>query len=227
MESIGSSNAPPSRSIASAAKLSIAAYIVFLLILAALHVIKSEVDPTWETTSIYARGKNGWIMQVNFAIQAFSYAALFVAIKSDVKKLYGRIGLGLLVLAAVGALVGGIFVSDPMQTPQDELSTSGTWHGIGAGLALWFLPIAALLINLSLRKNPAWASARKLLLYTAGLPLLGVVIFMVAVAPSGGDYGPGVNIGWPERLVTLFYGAWLVAVAWHAIRLRDSATSQL
>jgi hypothetical protein len=37
---------------------------------------------------------------------------------------------------AVGTVVGGIFVADPIDTPQDQLSTSGTLHGLGAGLAL-------------------------------------------------------------------------------------------
>ena len=52
--------------------------------------------------------------------------------------------------------------------------------------------------------------ARRVLLWTAGLPLFGFLYFAVYSAifvfPSGpGAYGPGVNIGWPPRFAFLTY----------------------
>lgn len=88
------------------------------------------------------------------------------------------------------------------------------------------LPFAALLINLSLaRKNQAWATARRALLWTAGLPLLGLVGFLVHLAifviPLGDASGPGVPIGWPPRFLFLTYMVWLITLAWQAIRVRS------
>jgi len=56
--------------------------------------------------------------------------------------------------------------------------------------------LSALLINLNLAwKNPAWAPARRALLWTAGIPLLGLAGFIVHMIifliPLGDDaYGP-------------------------------------
>ncbi len=210
-----------------AAKLSIAGSIGFLVVLALLHLIKSDVDPSWETSSIYARGDLGWIMQLNFIVLAASYVALFVAVKSQIKNIYGRIGLAILLLCAVGTAIGGIFVSDPMETAQTALSTSGSLHGMGAGLALWLLPIATLLINLSLiRKNAAWANSRKPLLWTISLPFVALIVFMgiamSAAAANGGNFGPGVNIGWIERIVAIVYVAWQVVLSKQILEKLDA-----
>ncbi len=45
-----------------AANVSFAAAAIFLLLLAALHVIKPEFDPSWRFVSEYAIGRHGWII---------------------------------------------------------------------------------------------------------------------------------------------------------------------
>ncbi len=89
------------------------------------------------------------------------------------------------------------------------------------------LPFAALLINLNVaRKNQAWATARRALLWTAGLPLLGLLGFLahlaIFVIPLGNNaYGPGIPIGWPPRFLFLTYMVWLITLAWQALKLRS------
>lgn len=118
------------------------------------------------------------------------------------------------------------------RAPQRGLSTIGALHAICGSSALLFLPLAALLINSSLAfSNPAWATARPALLWTAGLPLLGLVgslvHFAVFVIPLGEDaYGPGVPLGWPPRLLLLTYMGWLVTLAWQALRLSRHAAQE-
>jgi hypothetical protein len=95
--------------------------------------------------------------------------------------------------------------------------------------ALMLLPFAALLINLSLAlKNQAWGTARRVLLWTAGLPLLGLIGFLVHltifVIPLEVEYGPGVPLGWPPRFLFLTYMVWLITLAWQAIRVRSLET---
>jgi hypothetical protein len=58
--------------------------------------------------------------------------------------------------------------------------------------------------------------------------MLGLVAFSVAmvnVVPVDDNntprYGPGVNIGWPNRVLLLIYMAWMTTLAWQAIKLRD------
>src|SRR5947209_16675464 len=109
----------------------------------------------------------------------------------------------------------------PMHFP---LSIRGTLHVIFGTTQLVLLPFAAILINISLaRKSETWCRARRILLWTAGVPLLGFLSFMVYtvvfVAPLGpGAYGPGVNIGWPPRFAFFTYMIWVLTLAWQAIR---------
>ena len=194
-----------------AARLSIAAVITYQVILIALIFIRPDLDPSWHTISEWAIGPYGWIMSMAFLISAMSYAALFVMLKSQIRGILGRIGLGILLICVIGTVGVGVFTTDPLETPWNALSTTGTLHLIFGSSALMLLPITALLINLSLAlKNKAWLSARRVLLWTAGLPLLGLAgfltytaIFVVPLGPHA--YGPGVNIGWPPRFALLTY----------------------
>jgi hypothetical protein len=112
------------------------------------------------------------------------------------------------------------------------LSTRGTLHVIFGTSQLALLPFAALLINLSLaRKSQTWARARRVLLWTAGLPLCGFGAFVlysaIFVFPLGTQaYGPGVNIGWPPRVAFFTYMLWLVTLAWQAIGCSDQGRAE-
>ncbi len=220
-------NPPPVTAIPlAAARLAIAAVLTYQVLLIALIFIRPDLDPSWHTISEWAIGRYGWLMVLAFLISALSYGSLFVAIKSQIRGVWGRIGLGVLLVCTIGTVGVGVFVTDPMPlTPQHGVSTRGVLHVIFGTSALMLLPFAALLINLSLaRQNRAWATARRALLWTAGLPLLGLVgssvHLAVFVVPLGDDaYGPGVHIGWPPRLLLLSYMVWLITLAWQAIRL--------
>jgi hypothetical protein len=86
------------------------------------------------------------------------------------------------------------------------------------------LPIAAMLTSLSLVRNQAWSSARRSLLWTANLTWISLVLMFATVfiglSQSGGEFGPDVLIGWPNRFLVVAYCAWLITVAWSADRLQ-------
>jgi hypothetical protein len=135
---------------------------------------------------------------------------------------YGWIMSGAFLISALS--YAALFVMMPLRPP---LSTTGTLHVIFGTSQLVLLPFAALLINLSLaRKNHTWARARRVLLWTAGLPLFGFGAFVlysaISVFPLGPQaYGPGVNIGWPPRFAFFTYMLWLVTLACQAIRCSE------
>ena len=62
------------------------------------------------------------------------------------------------------------------------------------------------------------------LLSFAGAATLAFVVSFVSlgvmVAQSGGEFGPEVLVGWPNRIETLAYCVWLMTVAWQALKLR-------
>jgi hypothetical protein len=207
-----------------AARLSFAAAATFLVLLAALHFIKPELDPAWRMISEYEIGRYGWVMVLAFLSLAFSCVALLVAIRSQVRTTGGRIGLALLLVCAAGMIIAAVFTSDPITASSEELTTHGNLHGLGALLGIPGFPIAATLISRSLARDRAWSPARRSLLWATALTWIGLLVFVLSVAlmlpRSNGEFGPDVLVGWPNRLLIVAYCAWLMVAAWHAARLR-------
>jgi hypothetical protein len=44
-------------------------------------------------------------------------------------------------------------------------------------------------------------------------------IILVLLPQNGGNFGPHVIVGWPNRLFVVAMCAWLMVVAWRAIQL--------
>jgi hypothetical protein len=206
-----------------AASLSFAGAATFVLLLAALHIIKPELDPSWRFISEYAIGENGWIMQLAFLSLALSYVALFMAVRSQLRTILGRIGLGLLLVSAAGLIMAAIFTTDPITTGQDAMTPEGRLHAFGGTLG-FAMPFAALFVSWSLARNQNWTPRRRALWWAAGLALIGFLVSFFSLgfllSQSNGTFGPGVLVGWPTRFEILTYCVWLMVVAWQANRLR-------
>jgi hypothetical protein len=165
-----------------AARLATGAIVSYQILLVVLIFLRPDLEPSWHSISEWAIGPYGWIMSVGFLLSALSYAALFVMLRSQLQGTVGRVGLGILLICVIGATGVGIFATDPMPMHY-PLSTIGTLHVIFGTSQLMLLPFAALLINVSLAlKNQTWARARRVLLWSAGLPLLGFLGFAVYTA---------------------------------------------
>jgi hypothetical protein len=194
-----------------------------VVLLAALHFIKPELDPSWHFISEYAIGEYGWIMVLAFLSLALSYVSLFVAIRSQLRTIAGRIGLVLLVISALGLIIAAIFTTDPITASEDAATTEGTLHNLGGTLGI-AMPFAAAFIGWKLARNPAWSSARRPLLWATGLALVAFVVSFVflgvMVSQSGGKLGPDVLVGWPNRFEVVAYSVWLMVVTWQALKLR-------
>jgi len=207
------------------ARLSLVCGATFVVLLAALHIARPDLDPSWRVISEYALGRFGWMMTIAFLALGSSAISLFVAILSQVQDLLGKIGLAFLLVGATGPILAALFTTDPITTPMDEISTNGMIHSTGAALSDGIL-IAATLLTLSLtRKNPNWSVARKPLILMTILAWVGAVAFtasMVILLPRNeGQLGPDVLIGWQGRLVMVAYAAWLMTAAWCAIQVRS------
>jgi hypothetical protein len=205
-----------------AALLSFAGAATFVVLLAALHFIKPELDPSWHFISEYAIGEYGWIMVLAFLSLALSYVSLFVAIRSQLRTIGGRIGLAFLLVSAFGLTIAAVFTTDPITVNKYDVTTEGTLHNLGGTLGM-AMPFAAALIGWKLARNPAWSSAKRPLLWATGLALVAFVVSFVSigvmVSQSGGKFGSDVLVGWPNRFEVLAYSVWLMTVAWYALRL--------
>jgi len=73
------------------------------LLITLISLRPDHLAPSWHTISEWAIGPYGWIMSGAFLISALSYAALFGMLKSQLHGILGRMGLGILLICAMGA----------------------------------------------------------------------------------------------------------------------------
>ena len=205
----------------SAIRAILASAILFLVLLAALLVLKPEIDPAWRFISEYSIGRHGWMMALAFLSMAACCVATAIALWSQVR-LGGRIGIGFLLIGALGLMLAGIFTTDPITTPLDAQSTSSQLHGLGAILGDG-VPIGATLITGSLIRNKSWRRARWWMIGILAVVWI-VYAWLIMSMPADGNFGPGVAVGWPSRLLMVSYCLWFLVTAWQALRLRRQTT---
>lgn len=209
-----------------AEQLAIAASAAALLLLASLHLLSPEFDPAWRMVSEYANGQYGWVLSLMFITWAISSWSLAFAIWPQMGTRAGKIGLFFLIAAGIGEGMASVFdINHPL-------------HGLAAMIGIGSLPVAALLISMSLGRIQGWSAAKKALLWTANLTWISVLllaatfaILIVTYTQAGGDMTtgaevtvlpPGVRafVGWANRLLIVVYCVWVMTVAWQAIKLR-------
>ena len=200
-----------------AARLSFAAGITTLALLAALHILSPELDPSWRMVSEYANGQYGWVLSLMFVAWAVSSWALAFTVWPQVKTTAGKIGLVFLIAAGVGEAMASVF------------DINHSLHGLAAMIGIGSLPVAAMLISVSLGRTQAWSAAKKALLWTANLTWVSVIlmaatfiILIVTYTQAGGEMTsevtvlpPGVIalVGWANRLLIVAYCVWVMTVA--------------
>jgi hypothetical protein len=205
-----------SRISASAARLAFAAGAAVIVLLASLHVLSPEFEPSWRAVSEYATGQYGWVLSLMFVAWAVSSWALAVAIRSQLRTRGGRIGLGVLLVAGAGEALAAVFdITQPL-------------HGLAALFGVLGLPVAAMLISISLGRSLQWRSATIALLWTANLTwislaalIVSLVVMMNGYTQAGNQMTPDVIavVGYVNRLLVLLYCVWVLAVARHALVL--------
>ena len=208
-----------------AAQLAIATAAAVILLLVSLHVLSPEFDPSWRMVSEYANGQYSWVLSLMFIAWAVSSWALVFAIWSQVRTTAGKIGLVFLIVAGIGEAMASVFdINHPL-------------HDLASAFGILGLPIAALLISVSLGRTQAWSPAKKALLRTANLTWISVLLLIATFAiliftflQAGGnmtgevptELPPGVIglVGWTNRLLIVVYCIWVANVAWQALKLR-------
>jgi Protein of unknown function (DUF998) len=208
------------------ALLAIVATLVTLLLLASLHVLSPEFNPSFRMVSEYALGHYGGVLSLMFLAWGMSSWALAVALWSQVNTKAGKVGLWFLVIAGIGEAMASVF---------DITHDPG--HSIAGVLGVGGFPIAALLLSVSLGRLPAWRGAKSLLLWIANLSWISVVLLVatlvlltVQFAQANGGQLPqqapaqlpagvlGLD-GWADRLIVLSNCLWVLVAAWQAMRL--------
>lgn len=184
--------------------------------LTTLHALSPELDPTWRMVSEYAIGHFSWVLSLMFLSTAASCIALFIALKPHTETRGGAIGRGLLLTASLGMAMASVF------------DVTQGMHALATFIGIPSLLASAMIITLSLvRNNTDWAPQRRLLLVLANLVWISLVVMVAALfiglSQSGGKFGPGVLIGWPNRILMFAYDAWLIVVALRVVQLHKNS----
>lgn len=212
-----------------AARLAIVAAAAAIVLLASLHVLSPEFDPSWRMVSEYANGRYGWVLSLMFAAWGLSSWALAFAIRSEAGTTPVRIGLVFLTVAGIGEAMAALFDID-----HDAL------HSLAGALGILGLPVAAMLISVNIGRTEPWSAAKRTLLWTANLTWVSVALLaasFVLLVATFSQVGGGLPaqppkvlpdgviglVGWANRLLVVLYCVWVIAVAWLAIRLRVPA----
>lgn len=192
---------------------------LFVLLLSSLHLLEPEFDPTWRFISEYALGDFGWMMHLAFGLLALAQISVAITIFPHTRTVTGYIGLVILGISAIGVIIAGIFVTDPITVSPDDATFSGSMHSIGAMLD--YTPVAALLISLSLSRLDVWRPMKRVLLTSAIIAIVAMLLFVLQI-PQDGQFGPGVLAGMFGRFLILADIAWLTIVGIHATKLGAS-----
>ncbi|MFF2890077.1 DUF998 domain-containing protein [Paenibacillus sp. NPDC057967] len=195
---------------------------LFILLLSILHLLQPEFDPTWRFISEYALGNFGWMMHVAFGLLAVAQISVAITIFPHIRTVTGYIGLVILGISAIGVIIAGIFVTDPISMSPDDATFNGRMHSIGAMLD--YTPVAALLISLSLSRLDAWRPIKNRLLTSAVISIIAMLVFILQI-PQDGQFGPEVLAGLFGRILILADIAWLIIVGIHAAKLGASNRS--
>ena len=205
---------------APAAWVTIAASGAVLLLLAGLHALSPEFDPSLRAVSEYVEGRYGWVLSLMFATWALSSWSLAVAQWPSVKAIGGRIGLGCLIAAGGGEAMASVFdIHHPL-------------HGLAGMIGVLSLPIAAMSISVSLSRTLSWSGARSLLLGTANFTWMSLALLVFLLMAGYMRAGNRMTrdsfafMGWANRLLILAYCVWQMVMAGQAL-LRAGAASCL
>jgi hypothetical protein len=209
---------------ARAARVSIGSIGLFVVLLALLHVIKPEFDPSWHFISEYEIGTHGWIMQLAFLSLAVGNIALYISIRQHLRGWSGWVAAVMFLVGALGTVLGGIFVTDSLNTSAEAITTRGMLHNLGGALSIFGF-IGTLMMSWKLFRNDTWRLVRQALALASGIVIVGFLVSFISIAALttqyGGKFGPDVLVGWPNRFGVLAGCTWLLIVAWQVIKMQS------
>ena len=173
-------------------------------LIAILHVLEPEYDPSWRMISEYSLGRYGWVNRLAFVTMAISPAATCVALWP----FGGAWSIGLAAVA-LGALGAAFIDADPIMTSRAQATPGGRTHTVLGAVCLAGFPPAALVAGVGVAAALGWTLA-----IASVVPFAGLTWFLIAAAPAHGEGGsPEIRIGWPDRFCLLAYLAWVVLAA--------------
>jgi hypothetical protein len=162
-----------------------------LIVLALLHLLRTDVDTVNRPTSDYAHGSFGWLLPAATVAVGLAALTLAVTVRPEVRGTVGQIGVGMLVFFGVAKLVQAFF---PVDRP-GQVTSAGAVHDSLGDVTFFILPVAAVCVAVALQAR--WSFG------------LAVALALAAVLVLSGAVGFGVA----ERIYLVLGSGWLLVTA--------------
>jgi hypothetical membrane protein len=196
----------------------------FTVCVFALHLLEPGFNPLDHAMSDYVHGAQGWLVTVGLLALGLGSLALTFGLARTLHRRSARIGQWCLAIWGVCGLVGGIFPDDLPGHWNQPPSLSGSLHGNAALVGITVLPIAALLLALSVRRDPRWHRSARILLALAITTVVGFVILFFSFLPVLMSAHPPILFGLLERIFFVAALSWLAAAAIGLLQTMDDTT---
>lgn len=176
----------------------------FILLFILLHLLKPEIDPTWQPFSYYMIGEYGWLMQCAFLLLSLSFFTFALGVIKVLQTWRSKMGAVLFVLAGIGNVLCAFFYPDPLHA---EPTLHGQWHAIGFSL-LGAALLGTLFICLQFYRQSDVSLFRGRILFATVL-FWAIEISMIFGMLLYFD-GPESAMGGLGRLVILMSAIWVI-----------------
>jgi hypothetical protein len=137
-----------------------------------------------------------------------------------VRSLGGRIGIALLLAAAVGLVMAARFPMDPVSTPRAQMSHSGKMHGVAFLIGVPSMVLSIAVVSLALATQLSHPRLLMTIAAIVWISLIVMIIIMLRVGPGTppDPNGPERFVGLPNRSLMVAYAVWLMVAAWPVAR---------
>ena len=194
------------------------------LLFVGIFTLEGWLRPRYDSFSMYisalALGPRGWIQIVNFIVLVVLLLIFAWGVRAEFPT--GKAARGgplILAILAVLFIISGIFVMDPMETPPDQLSVSGTIHGLAGGIVFVLMPITIFIFLRRFRVDTNWQTLRGWTLVLGIVAATAVIIFTI-VSKSPNLFNAFAEwIGLIQRTALVPFMIWLFIFALHLHRL--------
>lgn len=186
----------------------------------AVFTLEGWLRPDYNPFSMYisalSLGPRGWIQVINFIVLGVFLLIFAWGIRAEFPT--GKTARGgsiMLAILAVLFIVSGIFVMDPMDTPQDQMSVHGLIHGIAGGIVFVLMPVTIFVYLRRFRVEPNWLAVQGWTVVLGIIEATAVIIFtIVSKSPTLFNTFAGW-IGLIQRAALIPFMFWLFIFALH------------
>ena len=182
----------------------LACFVYAAVALLILHFLRPDYAPATNFISNYAVGRYGWIMTTWFLAMSCGLLTLAAGLYTNgLRSIAARVGIFLLVIAAIGLVVSAIFPTDAPGAPS---TPTGAIHDMSFLVNVGSIFIATVLLSASFGGHPAWRSYQRTAWILTFLILTGFVVQFLTLHK-------GMPYGLANRFFVLVLFAWLFAVS--------------